>query len=151
MSPIMKEGDIAQTGADMGTCKKCYKKNQCMEADEYGKCVEYKKRGEIAAEIAQLNTEMRSVTAAKTDIAGDSGDDSEAETEGDREHSEGLLLSFCNAVQKEAVNNEWHRVFGGSTINAVLCDGTGVHLDYNHKDVYVEDQRREDGDTEGTL
>ena len=45
MSPITKEGDIAQTGADMGTCKKCYKKNQCMEADEYGKCVEYKKEG----------------------------------------------------------------------------------------------------------
>ncbi len=135
----------------MGTCKKCYKRDRCLEANEYGKCTEFKKRSSITAEIEQINAEMRSVSITRTDIAGDSGDDSEAETEGDREHSEGLLLSLCNAVQKEAINNEWYRVFGGSTINAVLRDGTGVHLDYNHKDVYVEDQKREDGDTEGTL
>lgn len=135
----------------MGTCKKCYKRDRCLEANEYGKCTEFKKRSSITAEIEQINAEMRSVSITRTDIAGDSGDDEEEETEGDREYSEGLLLSFCDAIQKEAVNNEWYRVFGGSTINAVLRDGTGVHLDYSHKDIYAGDQREENEDVQGAL
>ena len=135
----------------MGTCKKCYKRDRCLEANEYGKCTEFKKRSSITAEIEQINAEMRSVSITRTDIAGDSGDDEGEEAEGDREYSEGLLLSFCDAVQKEAVNNEWYRVFGGSTINAVLRDGTGVHLDYNHKDIYAGDQREENEDVQGAL
>jgi hypothetical protein len=135
----------------MGTCKKCYKRDKCLEANEYGKCIEFKKRTSIAAEIEQINAEMRSVSITRTDIAGDAGDDEGEEAEGDREYSEGLLLSFCDAVQKEAVNNEWYRVFGGSTINAVLRDGTGVHLDYSHKDIYAGDQREENEDVQGAL
>lgn len=78
----------------MGTCKKCYKRDRCLEANEYGKCTEFKKRSSITAEIEQINAEMRSVSITRTDIAGDSSDDEREETEGDRESSEGLLLSF---------------------------------------------------------
>ena len=134
----------------MGTCKKCYKRDRCLEANEYGKCTEFKKRSSITAEIEQINAEMRSISITRTDIAGDSGDDEGEEAEGDREYSEGLLLSFCDAVQKEAVNNEWYRVFGGSTINAVLRDGTGIHIDYHYKDVYAGGQE-ERGETKETL
>ena len=83
----------------MGTCKKCYKRDRCLEANEYGKCIEFKKRTSIAAEIEQINTEMRSVLITRTDNTGDASDDEGEETEGDREYPEGLLLSFCDAVQ----------------------------------------------------
>ena len=134
----------------MGTCKKCYKRDRCLEANEYGKCIEFKKRTSIAAEIEQINAEMRSVSITRTNTAGDAGDDEGEEAEGDREYSEGLLLPFCDAVQKEAMNNEWYHIFGGSTINAVLRDGTGIHIDYHYKDVYARDQE-ERGETQKTI
>lgn len=39
----------------MGMCKKCYKKEQCSERDQYGRCTQYRRIDEIRKEIADLN------------------------------------------------------------------------------------------------
>lgn len=39
----------------MGMCKKCYKKEQCSERDQYGRCTQYRRIDEIRKEIEDLN------------------------------------------------------------------------------------------------
>ena len=41
----------------MGMCKKCYKKEQCSERDQYGRCTQYRRIDEIRKEIEELNND----------------------------------------------------------------------------------------------
>lgn len=74
----------------MGMCKKCYKKEQCSERDQYGRCTQYRRIDEIRKEIEDLNQSSRVASSA-----GDSHDQApgcQEDDDGDQARGEGLLL-----------------------------------------------------------
>ena len=74
----------------MGMCKKCYKKEQCSERDQYGRCTQYRRIDEIRKEIKDLNQSSRVASSA-----GDSHDQAPGcseDVDGDTARGEGLLL-----------------------------------------------------------
>jgi len=75
----------------MGLCKKCYKRRRCYEADTIGRCSEYKRIDEIAAEVRSVETSGATISeAGSQEAVGD------VKTGG--RGVEGLLL--CAEVQK---------------------------------------------------
>lgn len=70
----------------MGMCKKCYKKEQCSERDQYGRCTQYRRIDEIRKEIEDLNQ------SAKAPEAKDSESYEIENNTGDGSDNEGLLL-----------------------------------------------------------
>ena len=74
----------------MGMCKKCYKKEQCSERDQYGRCTQYRRIDEIRKEIEDLNRSSRVASSA-----GDSHDQAPGcpeDVDGDQARGDGLLL-----------------------------------------------------------
>ena len=74
----------------MGMCKKCYKKEQCSERDQYGRCTQYRRIDEIRKEIEDLNQSSRVASSA-----GDSHDQAPGcpeDVDGDQTRSSGLFL-----------------------------------------------------------
>ena len=47
----------------MGMCKKCYKKEQCSERDQYGRCTQYRRIDEMRKEIEDLNQSVKTSKA----------------------------------------------------------------------------------------
>lgn len=48
----------------MGTCKKCYQKENCCERDQYGRCTQYRSTEAIRQEIEAV---MQSCKASKAE------------------------------------------------------------------------------------
>ena len=73
----------------MGMCKKCYKKEQCSERDQYGRCTQYRRIDEIRKEIEDLNRSEKPSSGAY-----DTGQEKgyREDVDGDQTRSSGLFL-----------------------------------------------------------
>lgn len=71
-------------------CKDCYKKERCLEREQYGKCTEYRSIDEIRKEIEDLNQSSRAASSASD--SHDQVPGCREDVDRDQARGEGLLL-----------------------------------------------------------
>ncbi len=109
-------------------CKDCYKKERCLEREQFGTCSEYRSidaiRNEVQA-VMQCAKSSESVSAKDGEVRQDEGDS------GNQKATERVFLeaevSETDKNEKGEIDDGWSRYFRSSTVNAVVRGRHTVH------------------------
>lgn len=102
-------------------CKDCYKKERCLEREQYGKCSEYRSIDAIRNEVQAVMQSCRSSESAATK---DKGAQGAGRDEGNPQTAERVFLkaevSEADENEKGEIDNGWYSYFRSSTVNSVV-------------------------------
>ena len=121
-------------------CKDCYKKERCLEREQFGKCTEYRSIDAIREEVQavmQSAKSSESIPAKNGRVRQDEGD------EGNQKATERVFLeaevSEADKDTKGEIEDGWYSYFRSSTVNCVVSgrhsvvhksgSRTGYHAD----------------------
>ena len=109
-------------------CKDCYKKERCLEREQYGRCSEYRSIDAIRNEVQAVMQSCRSSNSAATK---DEGAQGAGRDEGNPETVERVFLeaevSEADKNEKGEIDDGWSRYFRSSSINSVVRGRLAVH------------------------
>ena len=109
-------------------CKDCYKKERCLEREQFGKCSEYRSIEAIRNEVQAVMQSCRSSNSAATK---DEGAQGAGRDEGNQKATERVFLASevqeADKNEKGEIDDGWSRYFRHSTVNAVLRGRHTVH------------------------
>ena len=109
-------------------CKDCYKKERCLEREQFGKCTEYRSIEAIRNEVQAVMQSCRSSESAATK---DESAQGAGRDEGNQKATERVFLeaevSEADENEKGEIDDGWSRYFRHSTVNAVVRGRHTVH------------------------
>lgn len=102
-------------------CKDCYKKERCLEREQFGKCSEYRSIDAIRNEVQAVMQSCRSSESAATK---DEGAQGAGRDEGNQKATERVFLeaevSEADKNEEGEIDDGWYSYFRHSTVNCVV-------------------------------
>ena len=109
-------------------CKDCYKKERCLEREQFGKCTEYRSIDAIREEGQAV---MQSCRASESAATKDKDTQGAGRDEGNQKATERVFLASevqeAHKDKEEGLDDGWSRYFRHSTVNAVVRGRHTVH------------------------
>ena len=107
----------------------CYKKERCLEREQFGRCSKYRSIGSIKAEIEAV---MQSAKSSESVSAEDGRIRQDEGVNGNQEATERVFLASevqeADKDKEEGLEDGWYSYFRHSTVNAVVRGRHTVHL-----------------------
>ena len=102
-------------------CKDCYKKERCLEREQFGRCSEYRSIGSIKAEIEAV---MQSAKSSESAATKDKGAQGAGRDGGNQKATERVFLASevqeADKNEKGEIEDGWYGYFRSSTVNSVV-------------------------------
>lgn len=102
-------------------CKDCYKKERCLEREQYGRCSEYRSIDAIRNEVQAVMQSCRSSESAATKDKNTQGAGRDG---GNQKATERVFLASevqeADKNEKGEIDDGWYSYFRHSTVNCVV-------------------------------